>query len=57
MIALTNVIGFESVAINPRLDLGTGSTAQRGAHTAPEFLGRIRGHLKMSLLTEEDDHG
>ena len=35
------VIGFDFVEVNPRLDVGTGVTSYLGAHTMVEFLGAI----------------
>lgn len=36
-----DVIGFDFVEVNPKLDVGTGVTSYLGAHTMVEFLGAI----------------
>jgi agmatinase len=35
------VVGFDFVKVNPKLDVGTGITSYLGAHTMLEFLGAI----------------
>ena len=37
----TNVVGFDVVEVNPKLDVGTGITSYLGAHLTTEFLGHI----------------